>query len=290
MHYIRTATAADVLDTLKGYRDELLTPPLHKASWPMIERLIARETEMRSVWKEIARYGLSWEQCHTLHEQIVFAGQSGTDAAVQRLKADYRQLTDISNDIGQLAKQLAAKLDAREHVLNHNSFTLDSTVHIVELIDKAAAGNGHYRSRVREQLLLLETYELKYWPSLQDILRILAGEPVENGYMEESDRALVSGRGELVPDYLRELFRCIQNARTCHWGLPQGFRLTDACLAALATVSLDLPEPASVAAVKMHRTRLSRAGFPGAWSVRKKSPAAGKPRHDDKPDSPALGA
>lgn len=27
MHYIRTATAADVLDTLKEYRDGLLPPP-----------------------------------------------------------------------------------------------------------------------------------------------------------------------------------------------------------------------------------------------------------------------
>ncbi|MDG0800218.1 hypothetical protein [Pectobacterium polaris] len=45
-----------------------------------------------------------------------------------------------------MAEQLAAKLDAREHILNHNSFTLDNMVHIVELIDNAAAGNGHYGS------------------------------------------------------------------------------------------------------------------------------------------------
>lgn len=245
---------------------------------------------MRSVWNEITRYALSWQQCHTLLEQIAFGGQSGTDAAVQRLKADYRQLTDLNNDIGQMAKQLSAKLDAREHILNHNSFTLDNTVHIVEIIDKAAAGNGHYRSRVRELLLTLGNYELKYWPSLQEILRTLAREPSETGFMEESDRTLVSGRGELVPDYLRELFRRIEIARTCQWGLPEGFRLSDAGLAALATVSLDLPEPASVAAVKMHRTRLSREGFPGAWPVRKKSPEARKPRRDGKPDSPAPGA
>ncbi|UXY13538.1 hypothetical protein N7922_25215 (plasmid) [Kosakonia sp. ML.JS2a] len=290
MNYTRTATPADVLETLKNYFRELQSPPLRKPAWPMIERLIARETEMSAVWKEIARYGLSWQQCHTLLEQIVFAGQSGTDEAVLRLKDNYRQLVNLNHDIVEMAKQLAVKLDAREYILNHNSFTLDNTVHIVELIDKAAAENGHYRSRVREPLLSLGTYEQKYWPSLQAILRTLAREPVKVGFMEESDRTLVSGRGELVPDYLRELFRRIEIARTCHWGLPKGFRLTDACLAALATVSLDLPEPASVAAVKMHRTRLSREGFPGAWPVRKKSPAAGKPRRDDKPDSPAPDA
>lgn len=171
-----------------------------------------------------------------------------------------------------MAEQLVAKLDAREHILNHNSFTLDNTVHIVDLIDKAAAENGHYRSRVREPLLSLGNHKLKYWPSLQAILLTLARESVVAGFMAESDRALVCGRGELVPDYLRELFSGIETARTCHWGLPEGFRLTDAGLATLATVSLDLPEPASVAVVKMHRTRLSRDGFPGAWPVRKKKP------------------
>ncbi|HCW0180241.1 TPA: hypothetical protein OW286_003622 [Citrobacter freundii] len=290
MKYTRTATPADVLETLKDYFTGLQSPPLRKSAWPMIERLIDRETEMRSVWNEIARYGLSWQQCHTLLEQIVFAGKSGTDAAIQRLKADYRQLAGLNNDIVQMAKQLAAKLDAREHILNHNSFTLDNTVHIVELIDNAAAGNGHYRSRVRELLRPLGTYELKYWPSLQDILRALARESVETGFMEDSDRALVSGRGELVPDYLRELFSCIEMARTCHWGLPAGFRLTDASLAMLATVSLDLPEPASVTAVKMHRTRLSKDGFAGAWPVRKKTPAARKVRRDVKPIRPEPGA
>lgn len=193
---------------------------------------------------------------------------------VTRLKADYSSLENLNSAIGQLAKQLAAKLDAREHILNHNSFTLENTVHIVDLIDKAAAGNGHYRSRVREPLQSLGTYELKYWPSVQAILRILAEEPRKIGFIHESDRAIVCGRGELVPDYLRELFSHIEIARTCLWGLPEGFRLTDASLANLATVSLDLKEPASIAAVKMHRTRLSKKSFSGAWPVRKKKTAA----------------
>lgn len=287
MNYTRTATPADVLETLKNYFKGLQSPPLRKASWPMIERLIARETEMRSVWKEIARYGLSWQQCHTLLEQIIFAGRSGTDAAVRRLKGDYRQLAGLNSDIVQMAEQLVAKLDAREHILNRNRFTLDNTVHIVELIDKAAAENSHYRSCVREPLLSLGNHELKYWSSLQSILLTLARESVAAGFMAENDRALVCGRGELVPDYLRELFSGIETARTCHWGLPEEFRLTDAGLATLATVSLDLPKPASVAAVKMHRTRLSRDGFPGAcWPVRKKKPAAGKPREDGPPVRP----
>lgn len=282
MNYIRTATPVDVLDTLKRFRDDALNAQILKSAWPVIERLIDREDEMRSVWNDIARYGLSRQQCHSLIEQIVFAGVHGRNEAVLQLKADYSQLANLNKDIVLIAKQLAAKLDAREHILNRNSFTLDNTVHIVELIDDAAAGNSRYRSCVREPLRCLGNHELKYWPSLQDILRTIAGEALEIGFMDESDRALVYGRGELVPDYLRELFSRIELVRTCYWRLPVGFRLTDASLATLATVSLDLNEPVSNAAVKMHRTRLSKAGFSGAWPVRKKKNISRKPRRDDR--------
>lgn len=91
------------------------------------------------------------------------------------------------------------------------------------------------------------------------------------------------GRGKLVPDYLRELFSCIKRLVPVTGGCRL---LTDASLAALATVSLELPSPASVAAVKMHRTRLSNEGFPGAWPVRKKKPAARKPRGNVQPVRP----
>ncbi|EKK3986587.1 hypothetical protein ACKTG8_004183 [Cronobacter sakazakii] len=290
MNYIRTATPVDVLDTLKRFRDDALNAQILKSAWPVIERLIGREDEMRSVWNEIARYGLSWQQCHLLIEQIVFAGVHGRNEAVMQLKADYSQLANLNKDIVLIAKQLAAKLDAREHILNRNSFTLDNTVHIVELIDDAAAGNSRYRSCVREPLLCLGNYELKYWPSLQSILRTIAGEFLEIGFMDESDRALVYGRGELVPDYLRELFSRIELVRTSHWRLPVGFRLTDASLATLASVSLDLTEPVSNAAVKMHRTRLSKAGFSGAWPVRKKKSTSRKPGRDDRPVRTEPGA
>lgn len=80
---------------------------MRKPAWPIIERLIARETEMKSVWKEIARYGLSWQQCHSLLEQIVFAGPSGTNEVVLRLKEDFRKLENLNSGIAKLATQLA---------------------------------------------------------------------------------------------------------------------------------------------------------------------------------------
>lgn len=70
MKYHRTQTVTDVLDTLKAYRDDLHNSELRQPHWPLLERLIVRETQMRPVWENIARQGLSWEQCYTLLEQI----------------------------------------------------------------------------------------------------------------------------------------------------------------------------------------------------------------------------
>ncbi|GKO89233.1 hypothetical protein NUBL21983_48070 [Klebsiella variicola] len=60
-----------------------------------------------------------------------------------------------------------------------------------------------------------------------------------------------------------------------YWELQADFRLTDAGLAALTTVSLDLTDPASIAAVKMYRTRLSKSGFPEHSRFVKRNPKPG---------------
>lgn len=73
-----------------------------------------------------------------------------------------------------------------------------------------------------------------------------------------------------MPDYIRELFDCIETARTSHWKLPAGFTLSDASLAMLVTVSLDT-DGISSDRVKMLRHRLHKEGFPGAWATPRKT-------------------
>ncbi len=58
MNYHHTQTVTDVLDTLKAYRDDLHNSELRQPHWPLLERLIAHETQMRPVWENIARQGL----------------------------------------------------------------------------------------------------------------------------------------------------------------------------------------------------------------------------------------
>ena len=270
MNYHRTQTVTDVLDTLKAYRDDLHNSALYQPYWPLLERLIARETQMRPMWENIARQGLSWQQCHTLLEQIFFAGAYGTKERNSRLKADHKKLVDLNVNITAKAAELAAMLTEQEDILNRNAFSVERITHIVDLIDAASGQNGHYRYHLREPLNSLRCqYDRKYWPSLQQLLEVAGRKIPETEFIYESEKAIAAGRGEAVPDYLRELFDCIENARESDWGLPVGFTLTDASLAMTAIVSLDLDDDVTPERVKTLRNRLHKEGYPGAWSTTK---------------------
>lgn len=263
-------TAADVLNTLKGYRDELRNQSLRKPHWPLLERLISRKAEMGHVWENIARQGLSCQQCQTLLEQVFFAGAYGTDEQNTRLKSDYRRLVELNVNIASKAEELAAMLTEREDIHNRNAFSLEHTTHLVDLIDAASEQNGHYRSFLQEPLDGLRSrFNCKYWPSLQQLLQVAAHETPDAEFLYRSEEAIVGGRGQAVPDYIRKLFEHIENARNSHWGLPDGFTLSDDSLATLATVSLDRGD-VSADRVKTLRHRLNREGYPGAWATKKK--------------------
>lgn len=161
-------------------------------------------------------------------------------------------------------------LTEQEDILNRNAFSVERMTHIVDLIDEASEHNGHYRSYLREPLISLRCqYDGKYRPSLQQLLEVAGREIPETEFIYESEKAIAAGRGEAVPDYLRELFDCIENARESHWGLPDRFTLTDSSLAMIAIVSLDLDDDVTPERVKTLRNRLHKEGYPGAWSTQK---------------------
>ncbi|QHP82788.1 hypothetical protein EO763_23120 (plasmid) [Pectobacterium odoriferum] len=263
----KITTAADVINLLNTYRDELKASETWMSTWPVLDRFLVREAEMRPVWENIARQTLNGEQCHELLFQLSCAGAFGTPEHALQLKDDVQQLGQLNDDIQQYADTLAQMLAAREAILDRNSFGVERMTHIVELMDAAGESNGNYTGWLRDRLdALCGQFDGKYWPTLQEILAEVGRERPQIGFMSASDEAIVNGRGKTVPDYLRELFNCIENVRESHWGLPAGFKLTDSNLATLAMVSLDLPDVVTTEQIKTRRTHFYKAGLRGAWA------------------------
>ncbi|ELQ6014826.1 hypothetical protein R2221_003900 [Cronobacter sakazakii] len=275
MKYTYTRTADDVLGTLKAYRDELHNDRLYMPLWPLLERLITREVEMRPVWEEIALHGLTPEQCRTLLEQLCFAGDNGTLEEQKRLQDDYKKLTLLNTAIVSQAAELAAMLNERDDIHNRNTFENDYSTDVVSLIHTASEHNGYYRSYLRETLEALRCrYDGKYWPSFQQLLSVLAHQHPVTAFTDQSDDVMLRAKRKALSVYLRQLFTNLHKItvreteyRYRHIYLPADFRLTDAGLATLASVSLDMEDPATVESVKMQRHRLYKEGIPGVWTT-----------------------
>ncbi|EOT5139568.1 hypothetical protein ACND55_004765, partial [Escherichia coli] len=107
---------------------------------------------MQSVWQNIARQALTWQQCYCLLEQIILAGRFSRPDIVSRLKEDYRQLEELNRTISKEAGELAQKILVRDAILNRNAFTLERTTHIVELMEMAEDNDGLYRYYLHETL------------------------------------------------------------------------------------------------------------------------------------------
>ncbi|MCW1877219.1 hypothetical protein OMR58_22480 [Erwinia sp. INIA-01] len=269
MAYIRTETADDVIDTVKDLRNQLHTGKVWMSAWPVLDRFLERTHEMRPVWENIARQRLSEAQCHCLVEQLAYAGKYASDEERKRLKDDHKRLIQLNEDIREHAKLMALKMRERDALLNRNDFIADTAYHIIDLTNQAAESNSRYRSYIRDPLVVLRNrYELKYWPSISDVIDVVAREQPEIVFLSEADREVVRSRGATVPDYLRIIFNHIQNVREDICRLPTGFTLSDDSLAILATVTLDLPEAVSTESVKERRNQFSKAGVRGAWPHR----------------------
>ncbi|MFJ5375232.1 hypothetical protein ACIPTP_22155 [Pectobacterium versatile] len=263
----KITTAAEIINLLNTYRDELKASETWMSTWPVLDRFLAREAEMRPVWENIARQTLSGEQCRELLFQLSGAGAFGAPKHASKMKSDVKELRQLNDDIQQYADTLARMLAAREEILDRNSFCVERMTHIVELMDAAGEGNGHYTGWLREPLdALCGQFDGKYWPTLQEILAEVGRARSQIVFASANDEAIANGRGKTVPDYLRELFNCIENIRESRLGLPDDFKLTDSSLASLATVSLDLPDVVTAEQIKTRRTQFYKTGLRGAWA------------------------
>lgn len=152
--------------------------------------MLSRGLELRSVYQELERSlgfdGIEWKVF--LEFCVLATGAHWTPEKNIADRSARKRLDKVNEAIAGLADHMAELLEEREQINNRGPFSSDTLYHPVEVIDRASECNGHYKSFLKERLENLCQFDLKYWPSLSEMIRAI-GTDAENANVHSHDPA-----------------------------------------------------------------------------------------------------
>lgn len=254
-------------EKLSDWRDG--TEPAWNSTWSVFERLITRHDEMKIVYAELQEKNVSGQRLWVLLEQCIFAGAFATESNHAALRADYRDLQILSEEISGAAIRLEMMLRRRSEILNRSgNFSIDRLVRLTDYIDEAGQENGLYRNYIQPRLDELNDFDLKYWPNIADLLQVLGRESTEVHCQDDATRAIVDARRASLTDFFKEFFSRLHDISDGSlYGLPRGFRLSNSSIATLCNVICDR-QPEQIideGYIKRLRQRLREQGVTTVW-------------------------
>lgn len=229
-------------------------------SIPIYVRLLARGRELEGAYKEI------YKKLHPYPRALQVFFMLLLDTALEwnpaknaRARAGRDELIEVNGKIAHTAHALADLLRRRSHLHNVSGFHSETHYSICDLIEAAGASNHLFRSWVEEEFGRLNAqYDLKYWPSLGDVMDELASDAA-GADVQASDPLTAAATEAARPskaDYFKALFAAFEeNSGRDAAALPAGFKLTDGAIASLANCVLDLSANDLVDAAYVKRLR-----------------------------------
>lgn len=138
------------------------------------ERMLANGDALQRFYKEVYpalnHDGITWK--HALHCAL-YVGTFWTPEDIAERRAGRKELERLNEEISRQASTLADLLDRRTELYEHSGFGAETYFAIYDVIDAAAEHNGHYQGWVRKPLLALRRFDLKYWPTLSECIRVI---------------------------------------------------------------------------------------------------------------------
>lgn len=226
----------------------------------IIDRLLARRLEMKDAYVELyEKLGRRPPALEVFFDCVASTTAFWNPEANVAARAAREELVEINGQIATLAERLANLLDRRETLHNTTGFYSETHYHPIDLVEQASVGNYLYSSYVKEKLSALRGhFDLKYWPSNSDCLRVL-GHDAEHAEVNAGDPLTEAGTKSTrqgLSDYLRSLFASLdENGVRDRGFLPFRMRLSDSTLASLTNVALDLPQEKMIGAEFVKRLR-----------------------------------
>lgn len=226
-------------------------------------RLLARRAELAEVYTELhAKLAHDPLALREFLDLLLRTRAHWGPEKIAQARSDRVQLVGVNQRIEKLAREVADLMDLRERLHNTSGFTSSTFYHIHDVIEAANQGNGLYRWHLREALADLRKFDMKYWPSLGDCLRAIADDAAASAPDATDpliDAATTSSRAS-HSDFLMALFTHIEECRgTSPGSIPRSFKLSDAAMASLVNVLLDLSPDQLVDAIyvkgRRHRAK-----------------------------------
>lgn len=211
----------------------------------IIDRMLARRVELADTYKELHQKlsGRTYALKALLGVLLSVVAFWGPDQ-IAKARAQRARLKEVNRRISSKAAELAALISERCALDNESGFSSNTHYHVARVIEEAAADNYLFRSYVRDSLRHLRgQFDLKYWPRIDDFLKVLARDASEAD-LEASDpltAAATTGTRNSLADFFEALFAGIEENSTGSAGfIPTGLRLTDNAFATLANCALGL--------------------------------------------------
>ncbi|WP_115553717.1 hypothetical protein [Xanthomonas arboricola] len=208
--------------------------------------MLNRGLELRSIYQELEQSlgfdGIEWKVF--LEFCVLATGAHWTPEKNIADRSARKRLDKVNEAIAGVADQLAELLEEREQINNRGPFSSDTLYHPVEVIDRASERNGHYKSYLKEKLKNLCQFDLKYWPSLSEMVRVIGNDAEKANVQSHDSRSAAMSQTSRpsVADFVRAIEEGIAENQHCGLGgLPASFRLSDESIATLANVLLNLP-------------------------------------------------
>lgn len=209
------------------------------------DRLLARGIELTAAYDEL--HGKLYAHPHALQTflgLVLSTGASWSPDKIAAARTARGDLAKINQQIARRAAELTGLLQQRSDLHNTSGFSTDTHYHVCDVIEAAAKSNYLFMSYVQERLNDLHgQFDLKYWPSLSDILQELASD-AEDAVTEATDpltaAATMASRLSRA-DFIKAVLAAIDENSGRNYGqLPKDFKATDNTLASLANCVLDL--------------------------------------------------
>ncbi|WP_417442383.1 hypothetical protein [Idiomarina abyssalis] len=173
---LRQNNVESIRESLQHMKNNRLEDGCWPSEIPVIDRILERFDELTPLWDE-------------LNSKLNFIARSAfIDCAVGLItfarKEDFaqgrqiaRELETLNKEIAEAASKLVGLLELQKEKLEDSGFSSDIYYSIRDVINDAAnqSGNHLYEWHPKEKLnQLFAQYDLKYWPSLPQIIHSIA--------------------------------------------------------------------------------------------------------------------